>query len=87
MDLKQLDGRQFSDEEVDWKDIRVGDVVIEGYGKPAQYRTLTAVDGKYWEYFRNGFYSSTSPEFCHWLVDGQAWCSDSKLKRIRYEKG
>ena len=80
------DGREISTESVSWKDIKVGDVVIEGFlnSKLCEYVTLTNVDGKYWEYFDNGYYKSTSPEFCHWVVKGQKHC-DGKLKRIIYE--
>jgi elongation factor P hydroxylase len=80
------DSREITEDTVNWKDIKVGDVVIEGFlnSELCEYITLTNVDGKYWEYFENGYYKSTSPEFCHWLVKGQKHC-DGKLKRIIYE--
>ena len=81
------DGREISEETVNWKDIKVGDVVIQGFSlnnKLCEYITLTFVEGKYWEYFENGYYKSTSPEFCHWVVRGQT-PSNGKLKRIIYE--
>ena len=81
------DGREISEETVNWKDIKVGDVVIQGFSlnhKLCEYITLTFVEGKYWEYFENGYYKSTSPEFCHWVVRGQKHCN-GKLKRIIYE--
>jgi hypothetical protein len=80
------DGREISKEIVNWKDIKVGDVLIQGSLKKGngEYITLTTVDGKYWEYFENGYYKSTSPEFCHWVIRGQKHC-DGKLKRIVYE--
>lgn len=81
------DGREISEETINWKDIKVGDVVIQGFSlnnKLCEYITLTFVEGKYWEYFENGYYKSTSPEFCHWVVRGQKHCN-GKLKRIIYE--
>lgn len=81
------DGREISEETVNWKDIKVGDVVIQGFSlnnKLCEYITLTFVEGKYWEYFENGYYKSTSPEFCHWVVREQKHCN-GKLKRIIYE--
>lgn len=81
------DGREILEETVNWKDIKVGDVVIQGFSlnnKLCEYITLTFVEGKYWEYFENGYYKSTSPEFCHWVVRGQKHCN-GKLKRIIYE--
>ena len=83
----EIDGRYIIDKTIDWKDIKVGDVVIEGNNieKPA-YRVLTDVDGNYWEYFdyESGYYKSTSPQFCHYLVIGQKK-SNGVLKKINYK--
>jgi len=68
---------------IDWKLIKVGDVVMEGDDEP-KYITLTQVDGKYWEYFENGFYHGTSPEYCHWLVRGNGG-NKSYLMPIHYD--
>ena len=40
------DGREISEESVSWKDIKIGDVVIEGFlnSKLCEYITLTNVD-------------------------------------------
>ena len=87
------DGRLVTDEEVNWKDVKVGDVVIEGDLDPydelgPNYRILTDIDGPgYWEYFdRDGYYHSTSPEYCHWLVCGQKSCAGGELKHIKYTR-
>lgn len=84
-----IDGRVLSEDTIDWKEIKAGDVVIEGKLKRIKdidswYRTLTQVDGKYWEYFDNGYYHATSPENCEWLVSGQKMCDGSKLIKIVY---
>ena len=83
----QCDGRTFSIEKVNWKNIKKGDVVVHGFIKndDVTYITLTNVDGKYWEYFEDGYYKSTTPEFCHWLVIGQKNCSGSLLIPIEYD--
>lgn len=84
--LREFDGRPVSLDEVDWKDIKAGDVVIEGnHLSLGWYRVLTQVDGKHWEYFEDGCYHSTSPEFCHWKVEGQK-SSNGRLVEIRYKE-
>ena len=84
LQLSEFDGRPVSLDEVDWKDIKVGDVVIEGNNLSlGWYRVLTQVDGKHWEFFEDGCYHSTSPEFCHWKVEGQK-SSNGRLVEIRY---
>ena len=65
-----FDNRLITDKTIDWKKIRKGDVVLEGI-KNHSYRVLTSVDNEYWEYFDDGYFKSTSPEYCHWLVVGQ----------------
>jgi hypothetical protein len=83
---KYFDGRELDYlTHVDYKTIKVGDVVLEGddLDKNPQYCTLTQVRGNYWEYFKDGFYHSTSPAYCHWLVNGQKHC-DGKLLKIDY---
>lgn len=83
--MEEFDGRVFSEETIDWHSVCCGDVVIEGdVYTPSMYRTLTQVDGKNWEYFGGGYYCSTSPEFCHWLVRGQKRTDEGKLIRIIY---
>lgn len=76
----EFDGRIFTEEKIGWSEINVGDIVLEG-DEDYQYRTLTGIKGTYWCYFENGYYHSTSPEYCHWLVRGQKGC-DGKLIRI-----
>lgn len=80
---KEIDGRIISNEIISYRKIKKGDVVIHGsiLSDKINYITLTYVDGKYWEYFEDGYYKSTSPEFCHWLVKGQRHC-DGKLIKI-----
>lgn len=82
---KYFDGRELDYlTHVDYKTIKVGDIVLEGdLDKNPQYCTLTQVRGNYWEYFKDGFYHSTSPAYCHWLVKGQKHC-DGKLLKIDY---
>lgn len=84
---QEFDGRKFTDETIPWQEIRIGDVVLEGFTEELtkdSYKTLTDVQGKHWEYLSNGHYHATSPEFCHWLVVGQSDC-DGKLVYIEYE--
>lgn len=83
----KCDGRTFSEDKIDWKKIKKGDVVIHGFIKDdnVNYITLSNVDGKYWEYFEDGYYKSTTPEFCHWLVVGQKNCGGSALIHIEYD--
>lgn len=84
---KKFDGRLISKETINWKNIKKGDVLIHGElsnDKNPSYITLTKVNGKHWEYFENGYYKSTSPEFCHWVVKGQKNCN-GKIMRIKYE--
>jgi hypothetical protein len=84
-DIKYFDGRLISDNKIDWKEIKVGDVVLEGdVVDKKSYRILTQVDGKYWEYFEDGYYKSTSPEYCHWLIKGQKM-SNGELIYINYK--
>ena len=78
LDKDKFDGRIFSDEEINWKDIKVGDVVLEGESNFI-YRTITSIAGNSWEYFDNGYYHETKPYYCHWKVDGQ---KDGKLIKI-----
>lgn len=80
--LSQFDGRRFSNFEEPREYIKPGDIVLEGDGPNFKYRTLTSVDGEYWEYFENGYYHSTSPKYCHWLVKGQKNCSNGELVKI-----
>lgn len=86
----KIDGRYISDKTIDWKDIKVGDVVIEGINsnntEKHGYRVLTDVDGNYWEYFdtESGYYCSTSPEFCHYLIIGQKG-ANGYIKKINYK--
>ena len=80
----KCDGRTFSLEKIHWSEIKKGDVVVHGNIENVSYITLTNVDGKYWEYFENGYYKSTTPEFCHWKVVGQKNC-DGILKPIDYD--
>ena len=82
VDDTTFDGRRFSDFEISSKFIKAGDIVLEGDGPHFSYRILTSVDGKHWEYFEDGYYHSTSPEYCHWLVKGQKNCSNSELVKI-----
>ena len=64
-------GAVISNETVNWRNIKPGDVVVEG-NSDRVFRTLTDVQGKYWEYLNEeGYYSSTSPEYCHYVVRGQ----------------
>lgn len=81
------DGREVSNETINWEDVKIGDVVIQGFlsKEKCEYITLTNIDGKYWEYFENGYYKSTSPEFCHWLIKGQKNC-DGKIIHINYKR-
>ena len=78
------DNRIVSDDVINWKEIKKGDVIIHGFltDKNIEYITLTHVDGKYWEYFENGYYKSTSPEFCHWLVKGQKHCGGKLISIV-----
>lgn len=78
---KNLDKLIFTNKEVFWRYIKPGDVVLEGDEPNFKYRTITAVDLKYCEYFEDGYYHSTSPEYCHWLVVGQPGC-DGELVKI-----
>ena len=95
-----VDGRKLSDEELDWTLVDIGDVVIEGDIESLiqrmkeeestecvvkSYRTLTDVQGADWVYFDGGYYHSTSPVYCHYLVKGQKNCVGSKLIRIKYK--
>lgn len=86
------DGRIVSIDEISWKGIKMGDIVIEGdlapYGEEGpNYRVLTDVTGTDWEYFgQDGYYHSTSPEFCHWLVCGQKGCIGGELKPIKFSR-
>ena len=80
---RMFDERYFCDDDIGWEHIKVGDVVLEG-DTEYQYRTLTNVDGKYWEYFgeNDGYYHNTCPEYCHWLVEGQKGCKGRLIKII-----
>ena len=80
-----FDGRKFDEDfKFDWRAVAVGDVVIEG-DEERKFRTLTDVSGKNWEYFgEDGYYHSTSPEFCHYIVLGQK-CAGGKICPINYE--
>lgn len=81
---KKFDGRLISKETINWRKIKKGNVLIHGdlsNDKKPSYITLTCVDDKYWGYFEDGYYKSTSPEYCHWLVKGQKHCN-GKLIRI-----
>lgn len=82
VNCERFDSRNFDNEEIDWTDIEPGDVVLEGYGPNYSYRVLTAVDGTYWEYFdsKDGYYHSTHPEFCKWLIKGQKGCKGGLVK-------
>ena len=80
--MEDFDGRHFTNKAVSWREVKTGDVVLEGNGPDFSYRTLTNVDGKYWEYFEDGYYHSTSPEFCYWLVYGQKNANGILLKII-----
>lgn len=82
VDDTRFDGRRFSDFEISSKYIKAGDIVLEGNGPNFKYRTLTSVDGERWEYFDDGYYHLTSPEYCHWLVKGQKNCLNSELVKI-----
>lgn len=68
-------------ETINWRDIKPGDVVLEG-SRDKKYRTLTNVDETYWEYLdpNDGFYHSTSPEYCHYLVKGQKSAGRTLIK-------
>lgn len=81
-----FDGRKITNETIDWKEIKAGSVVLEGI-RNEQYRVLTTVDSEYWEYFSetDGYFHSTSPEYCHYLVVGQKNAS-GKLVKITYKK-
>jgi len=85
-EIGKYDGREISNESICWKDIKKGNVVLEG-NKNERYRILTDVQDEYWEYFDtdDGYYHSTSPEYCHWKVDGQKG-SKGKIIKIEYEK-
>lgn len=83
---RYYDGREITDDEVDWKEIKPGDIILEGdIDKNPSYRVLTYVAGNYFEYFNNGYYCSTKPEYCHYLVKGQKGCG-GKLIRIKYNE-
>lgn len=82
VDDTTFDGRRFSDFEISSKFIKAGDIVLEGSGPDFRYRTLTSVYGERWEYFDDGYYHLTSPEYCHWLVKGQKNCLNSELIKI-----
>ena len=79
-----VDGPIISQETINWRDIKPGDVVLEGCRK---YRTLTNVDETYWEYLdpNDGFYHSTSPEYCHYLVKAQK-SAGRKLIKIEFNR-
>ena len=79
---KEIDDRIVSNEIINWRKIKKGDVVVHGnvLNDKINYITLTYVDGKYWEYFEDGYYKSTSPEYCHWLVKGQKHCNGKLIK-------
>lgn len=81
--VNNIKGRNKTEEEIDWKEIKVGDIVLEGL-ENEKYRVLTSVDGTYWEYFDpvDGYYHSTSPEYCHWLVKGQKNAGGKLLKIV-----
>lgn len=73
-------------ETINWCDIKPGDVVLEG-NRDTKYRTLTNVDGTYWEYLdpNDGFYHNTSPEYCHYLVKDQK-SAGRKLIKIEFNR-
>lgn len=83
--MDMFDERRFSDDIIDWRCIKDGDIVLEG-DFDYHYRVLTFVDGKYWEYFseNDGYYHSTSPEYCHWKIEGQKGGRDARLIKIDY---
>lgn len=77
---KTFDGRHFSNEAINWKDIKVGDVVLEG-DTNFNYRTITNITGNNWEYVDdNGYYHETKPDYCHWKVCGQKGCNGKLIK-------
>lgn len=79
-----FDGRKVMDKSVDWTTIEVGDVVLEGNDDSLTYRTLTAVDDTYWEYFgKDGYFHATHPEYCHYLVRGNK--HGGELVKINYD--
>lgn len=80
--MKEFDGRTFTNFETSWRDIKTGDVVLEGDDPNFKYRTITTVDLKYWEYFEDGYYKSTSHEYCHQLVVGQPGCDGELIKIV-----
>lgn len=74
-----------SKETIPWENVKVGDVVLEGSRENINYRVLTKVDGKYWEYFdsKTGYFRGTAPEYCRYLVKGQLGCN-RELMKIEY---
>lgn len=77
---KTFDGRHFSNEAINWKDIKVGDVVLEG-NTNFNYRTITNITGNNWEYVdNNGYYHETKSYYCHWKVCGQKGCNGKLIK-------
>jgi hypothetical protein len=87
VEVGYYDGRKIVSDTIDWKNVQKGDIVLEGI-KNEKYRTLTDVQGTYWEYFdeNDGYYHDTSPEFCHWKVVGQKNCNSGKIMKIIYNK-
>jgi hypothetical protein len=84
-EIGKYDEREISNESIRWENIKRGDVVLEG-NKNENYRILTDVQDKHWEYFDtdDGYYHSTSPEYCHWKVEGQKGCK-GKIIKIEYK--
>lgn len=78
----KIDGRVVSKDVICYDKLKSGDVVV--HGNTLNYITLTNVEGKYFEYFDNGYYKSTSIEFCHWLVCGQKNCDGKFVKIVNH---
>ena len=79
----KLDGREIINKEISWKEIKVGDVVLEGnVEQMIKYCVLTRVINNYWEYFNinDGYLHSTSPEYCYYLVLGQKNAGGTLIK-------
>ena len=73
-----FDGRIFTDETINWKDIKVGDTVLHG-DRNFEYVTITNIYGNCWEYInQDGYYRETKPYYCHWKVMGQKDMSNTR---------
>ena len=77
-----VDGRVVTDKTISWKKIKKGDVVLEGDVRNLQYRILTNIYGKNWEYFENGYYRETKPEYCIYKVNGQKNAEGELIKIV-----